>query len=89
LLPKHVNIGRAENWSEEYLQEKIQSKRYNIGDPHKEITGPNGWSYFSLMDEEVRDEILDPYREDANYIGYNKEADEASREIIKALIASL
>ena len=89
LLPKHVNIGRAENWSEEYLQEKIQSKRYNIGDPHKEITGPNGWSYFSIMDEEERDEILDPYREDANYIGYNKEADEASREIIKALIASL
>jgi len=89
LLPSILNIGRAESWSEEYLQEKIQGKRYDIGVPHKEITGPNGWSYFSLMNEEERDEILEPDRQDANYIGYNKKADLASREIIKELLLNL
>lgn len=88
-LPKYLNIGRAESWSEEYLQKKIQGKRYDIGVPHKEITGPNGFSYFSLMDEKERDEILEPDRQDANYIGYNKKADLAAREIIKELLSNL
>ena len=39
--------------------------------------------------KEERDEILEPDRQDANYIGYNKKADLASREIIKELLLNL
>ena len=41
------------------------------------------------MDENERDEILEPDRQDANYIGYNRKADLAAREIIKELLSNL
>jgi hypothetical protein len=41
------------------------------------------------MDEKERDEILEPDRQDANYIGYNKKSDLAAREIIKELLSDI
>ncbi len=43
--------------------------------------GPNGWSYISLLSEEERNKILDPFREDENYIGYNEEADRKQEKL--------
>lgn len=90
LLPKALNIGRAEKWNEDYVQDVIKNrKRYDIGQSHKDIMGPNGWSYISLLSEEERNKILDPFREDENYIGYNEEADKQAREIVSKIISQL
>ena len=90
LLPKALNIGRAEKWDEEYLEEVISNgKRYDIGEKHKDIMGPNGWSYISLLSKDEIDKIFDPHREDANYIGYNKKADKEARDIINEIISNL
>ena len=90
LLPRSLNIGRAEEWDEEYLNEIINSnKRYDIGESHKDIMGPNGWSYVSLLSESEKDKILEPHREDSNYIGYNKKADEKARNIMAKIISEL
>ena len=90
LLPKAVNIGRAEKWDEEYLEEVISSgKRYDIGEEHEDIMGPNGWSYVSLLSDSEKDKLLDPHREDANYIGYNKKADKEARDIMANIISNL
>ena len=90
LLPKALNIGRAEKWNEDYVQDVIKNrKRYDIGQSHNDIMGPNGWSYISLLSEEERNKILDPFREDENYIGYNEEADKQAREIVSKIISQL
>lgn len=90
LLPKALNIGRAEKWNEDYVQDVIKNrKRYDIGQSHKDIMGPNGWSYISLLSEKERNKILDPFREDENYIGYNEEADKQAREIVSKIISQL
>jgi hypothetical protein len=51
--------------------------------------GPNGWSYISLLKDNEKDKLLDPYREDTNYIGYNKKADSEARDIIVRIISEL
>ena len=90
LLPRSLNIGRAEEWDEEYLKKIINSnKRYDIGESHKDIMGPNGWSYISLLSESEKDKILEPHREDSNYIGYNKTADKEARNIMAKIISEL
>jgi len=90
LLPKALNIGRAEKWNEDYVQGVIKNgKRYDIGQSHKDIMGPNGWSYISLLSDEEKNKILDPFREDENYIGYNEEADKQAREIVARIINQL
>jgi dienelactone hydrolase len=90
LLPRSLNIGRAETWNEEYLQEVINNnKRYDIGEIHKDLMGPNGFSYISLLSDSEKDKILDTHREDSNYIGYNKKADEKARKIMAKIISEL
>jgi dienelactone hydrolase len=90
LLPKALNIGRAEKWNEGYVQDVIKNgKRYDIGQSHKDIMGPNGWSYISSLSDEERNKILDPFREDENYIGYNEEADKQARDIVAKIINQL
>ena len=80
----------SEKWNEDYVQDVIKNrKRYDIGQSHKDIMGPNGWSYISLLSEEERNKILDPFREDENYIGYNEEADKQAREIVSKIISQL
>mgnify|MGYP001170566506 FL=1 len=51
--------------------------------------GPNGWSYISSLSDEERNKILDPFREDENYIGYNEEADKQARDIVAEIINQL
>lgn len=90
LLPKALNIGRAEKWNEGYVQDVIKNgERYDIGQSHKDIMGPNGWSYISSLSDEERNKILDPFREDENYIGYNEEADKQARDIVAKIINQL
>ena len=90
LLPKALNIGRAETWNEEYLKDIISNnKRYDIGESHKDMMGPNGWSYISLLNDNEKDKLLDPFREDTNYIGYNKKTDNEARDIIVRIISEL
>lgn len=90
LLPEKLNIGRAEKWTESYVKKVInESKRYNIGEAHADIMGPNGWSYISQLSKNERDIILDPYREDENYIGYNQKTDKEARKILAKIICEL
>jgi len=51
--------------------------------------GPNGWSYISQLSENEIDIILDPYREDENYIGYNQKTDKEARKILAKIISEL
>ena len=60
-----------------------------IGEVHADIMGPNGWSYISQLSKNERDIILDPYREDENYIGYNQKADKEARKILAKIISEL
>ncbi len=90
LLPKALNIGRAEKWDGEYVQKLIKDgKRYDIGEKHEDIMGPNGWSYISLLSEEEINQLLDPYRVEDNFIGYNKKADDEARNVISQIINNL
>jgi len=78
----------GESYTEEFISKTLDSSypRYDIGKDVPDFTTPNGWSYFSLLNEEDRKK---KYKECCKFkqslLEYNKNAASESNKIIKEI----
>ena len=86
-LKNPIYISTFNEHKKEFISKKLDPSypRYNIGEDVPDVTAPNGWSYFSLQDEEFRKKLFKECCNVKSLLEYNKNAATESKLIIKKI----